>query len=81
MNEVISKSLCKYENLIVMSGFNIDIESSNSDKDKLENFFDLFNLTNLVHSENCFIKNSKPISDLILTNKPCCCLDRIKRLP
>ena len=56
MNEVISKSLCKYENLIVMSDFNIDIESSNSDKNKLENFFDLFNLTNLVHSENCFIK-------------------------
>ena len=50
--------------------FNIDIKSSNSDKDKLENFCDLFNLTNLVHSETCFMKNSKSIIDLILTNKP-----------
>ena len=70
MNEVISKALCKYENLIVMGDFNIDIKSSNSDKDKLENFCDLFNLTNLVHSETCFMKNRKSIIDLILTNKP-----------
>ena len=51
MNEVISKALCKYENLIVMGDFYVDIKSSNSDQDKLENFCDLFNLTNLVHSE------------------------------
>ena len=37
MNELISKALCKYENLLVMTDFNIDIKSSNSDKDKLEN--------------------------------------------
>ena len=68
MNEVISEALCKYKNLIVMGDFNIDIKSSNSDKDKLENFCDLFNLTNLVHSDTCFMKNSKSIIDLILTN-------------
>ena len=50
--------------------FNIDIKSSNSEKDKLEHFCDLFNLTNLVRSETCFMKNSKSIIDLILTNKP-----------
>ena len=70
MNKVISKALCKYENLIVMGDFSIDIKSSNSDKDKLEKFCDLFNLTNLVHAETCFMKNSKSIIDLILTNKP-----------
>ena len=70
MNEVISKALCKYESLIVMGDFNLYIKSSNSDKDKLENFCDLFNLTNLVHSETCFTKSSKSIIDLILTNKP-----------
>ena len=53
-----------------MGDFNIDIKGSNSDKDKLENFCDLFNLTNLVPSETCFMKNSKSIIDLILTNKP-----------
>ena len=46
MNEAISKALCKYENLILMDDFNIDIKSCNSDKDKLEHFCDLFNLTN-----------------------------------
>ena len=70
MNEVISKALCKYENLIVIGDLNIYIKSSNSGKDKLENFCDLFNLTNLVYSETCFMKNSKSIIDLILTNKP-----------
>ena len=30
-----------------MDDFNIDIKSSNSEKDELENFCDLFNLTNL----------------------------------
>ena len=70
MNEVISKALCKYENLIVMGDFNIDIKSSNSDKDKLEYFCDIFNLTNLAHSDTCFMKNSQSTIDLILTNKP-----------
>ena len=36
MNEVINQALCKYENLIVMGDFNIDVKSSNSGKDKLE---------------------------------------------
>ena len=52
MNEVIYKALCKYENLIAMGDFNIDNKSSNSDKDKLEIFCDLFNLKNLVHSKS-----------------------------
>ena len=55
MNETICKALRKYENLIVLGGFNIDIKSSNSDKDKLENFCNLFNLTNLVHSKTCML--------------------------
>ena len=67
-NEIIDKALCKCKNLIVMGDFNIDIKSSNSDKDKL-NFCDLFNLTNLVHLKNCLMKNSKFVIALILTNK------------
>ena len=69
INEIISKAFCKYENLIVMGDFNIDIKNSNSDKDKVEHFCDLLNLTNLVHSETCFMKNSTSIIDLILANK------------
>ena len=35
--------------------------------DKLGEFCDLFNLTNLVTSPTCFIKTHKPIAGLILT--------------
>ena len=70
MNKVTSKALRKYENLIVMGNSNIDNKISNSYKDELESFSDLFNLTNLVHQETCIMKNSKSITDVILTNKP-----------
>ena len=42
MNEVISKTFCEHENQLVMDYFNIDIKISNSDKNKMENFSDLF---------------------------------------
>ena len=48
-----------------MGDLNIDIKSSYSDKYKLQNVSDFWNLTNLVHLETCFIKNSKTIIDLI----------------
>ena len=50
-----------------MGNCSTDIKSSNSEKDKLEHFCDLFHLTNLVHSQTCFMKNRKSIIDLILT--------------
>ena len=52
-----------------MGDFNKDIKISNSDKDKLENFCNLSNLKNLAHTETCFLKNIKTVTDLILTNK------------
>ena len=54
-----------------MGDFNIDIKKENSIAyDKLEEFCDTFNLTNLVKSETCFMNNHKSTIDLILTNKP-----------
>ena len=53
-----------------MGDFNKDIKYSTSDKDKLENICDFFNLINLVHLETCFFKNSWSLIDLILTNTP-----------
>ena len=38
--------------------------------DKLNEFCDLFNLTNLIKSETCFTKNHKSLIDLFLTNTP-----------
>ena len=38
--------------------------------DKLDEFCDLFNLTNLIKSETCFTKNHKSLIYLFLTNTP-----------
>ena len=86
MNEVICKALCKYENLIVMDDFNMDIKSSNCDKDKLEKLCDVFNLTNLVSSEICFMKqwvyNWFDFNKETFTfPKIAGCWDRVKRVP
>ena len=60
-----------YDNIILMGDFNIDIKKENSIAyDKLEEFCDTFNLTNLLKSETCFMNNHKSAIDLILTNKP-----------
>ena len=38
--------------------------------DKLDEFCDLVNLTNLIKSKTCFTKNHKTLIDLFLTNTP-----------
>ena len=66
----LSKASNKYENFIVMGDFNIDICNSGIGHDMLEEFCNLFNLTNLIKSETCFTKNHKSTIDLIITNRP-----------
>ena len=53
-----------------MGDFNIDIKNKELGYGKLDTFCDLFNLTNLIHSETCLMKNHKSTIDLFLTNKP-----------
>ena len=38
--------------------------------DKLDEFCDLINLTDLIKSKTCFTKNHKPFIDFFLTNTP-----------
>ena len=66
----LSKTKLKYENLLIMGDFNIDTKSKGLGYDKLDEFYDLFNLTNLIKSETCFTKNHKSLIDLFLTNTP-----------
>ena len=66
----LSKAAVKYENIIIMGDFNIDIKNKGLGYGKLDTFYDLFNLTNLIHSETCLMKNHKSTIDLFLTNKP-----------
>ena len=53
-----------------MDDFNIDIKNKGLGYEKLNTSGDLFNLTNLIHSETCFVKNHKSAKDIFLTNKP-----------
>ena len=53
-----------------MSDFNIDIKNKELGYGKLDTFCDLFNFTNLIHSETCLMKNHNSTIDLFLTNKP-----------
>ena len=68
----LSKVVNKFDNLIVMGDFDIDITKEDcSGFDWLEELCDmLFNLTNLVKSETCYNKNHKSTIDLFFTNKP-----------
>ena len=66
----LGKAAVKYQNIIIMGDFHIDIKNKRSVYGKLDTFCDLFNLTNLIHSETCLMKNHKSTIDLFLTNKP-----------
>ena len=55
-----------------MGDFNIDVTDKGTEFDKLDEFCDLFNLTNLVTSPTCFAKAHKSIINLISTNKGNC---------
>ena len=65
-----SKGSESYENFIILGDFNIDVKVVGSELDKLEEFCDLFNLTNLIRYETCFTRDHKSAIDLILINKP-----------
>ena len=55
-----------------MGDFNIDVTNKATKFDKLDEFRDLFNLTNLATSPTCFTKTRKSTIDLILNNKGNC---------
>ena len=66
----LSKAVNKFDNLIIMGDFNIDITKEDcSGFDKLEELRDMFNLTNLSKSETCYTNNHKSTIDLFFTNK------------
>ena len=67
----LSKAVNKFDNLVIMGDFNIDITKHNcSGFDKLKELCDTFNFTNLIKSETCYINNHKSTIDLFFTIKP-----------
>ena len=70
LSELLSKATLKYQKIIIMRDFNIDLKIKGFGFNKLNQFCDLFNLTNLIKTETCFTKSHKSLIDLFLTNKP-----------
>ena len=67
----ISRALDKYDNIIIMGDINIDTHTKTDPGfDKLVSFCDIFDLSNLVTSKNCFTKNHSSSIDVFLTNRP-----------
>ena len=60
LTDSLSRAINNYDNIILMGDFNIDIKKENSIAyDKLEEFCDTFNLTNLVKSKTCSMNNHR----------------------
>ena len=51
---------------MIMGNFNIDLKVKGFSFNKLDEFCDLFNLTNLIKTKTCFTKS---LIDLFLTNR------------
>ena len=69
LSESLSKAILKYQNIIIMGHFNIDQQIKVFVFNKLDEFYNLFNLANLIKTETCFTKSRKSLIDLFLTNK------------
>ena len=65
----LSKARLTYEDFIIIGDFNIDVNTTGVEVDKLDVFCDLFDLTNLIKIETCCTKSQKSTIDLFLTKK------------
>ena len=70
MSDSLSKTSLTYENFIIMVDFNIDINTAGMKVGKIDEFCNLFDLTNLIKTETSCTKNHKSATDLFLTNRP-----------
>ena len=72
LNEItlsLNKAALKFESFIVMGELNIDVNASGPRKDKLDEFCNFFDLTNLVREGTCLSNNHRSTTDLILTSR------------
>ena len=71
MSVSLDKALQKYEKLTVMGDFNIDLDKPDSLNCPLLNeFCDMFDLSNMINNKTCNTKNHSSKIDLIFSNKP-----------
>ena len=64
VSDSLSKASLTYEEFIITGDFNIEINTAETDVDKLIEFCNLFDLTNLIKIETCCAKYHKSTVDL-----------------
>ena len=70
LSNLLNKYLKKYDNVIIMDDFNIEVKDKiNPNFDKFSEFCDKFSMSNLVKHYTCFTKTYKSSTDLTPTNK------------
>ena len=73
LTKLIDLAVNKYENIVAVGDFNIDISDSGSHGyQRLEQFSDIFSLQYLIKSKTCINKTSESTFDLILANRSQC---------
>ena len=70
MTMSLTKVTSRYESILVIGDFDIDINRKGVGSNNLDDFCDLFLLTNIAKSNIFFTKTHTSLLDLILTNKP-----------
>ena len=71
LSSILNKASNNYDNIILMGHINIDLHNKKYIGYKQFNeFFDIFNLSNLIKEKTCFFKDHESSIDVILTNKP-----------
>ena len=59
LTDSLSKGSEFYENFIILGDFKIDVKVADRELDKLDEFCDLSDLTNLIRDETCFTQDHK----------------------
>ena len=70
LSSLLNKYFTKFDNVIIMGDFNIDVKDKKSPNfDKFSEFCDTYSMSNLVKDYTYFTKTHKSSIELILTNK------------
>ena len=69
LGKYLNQACENYDSFIVMGDFNIDIRQTSPESHKLDEFCNLFSLTNIIKPDSCVTKFHSSTTDLFLTNK------------
>ncbi len=76
MENVLDMAYKRYERVVLMGDHNVDLLTQNNERNMLLDFYDAFDLKNIIQDTKCHVGDSKTLIDHIFTNKPRRCLTK-----